>query len=220
MAGFQTVSRLVSDIKSAVVRQFGDESGVQLTDADIYRWVDQGQLEICRRHRLLKAVKLANLTAGVKDYTIPDDVLFVQQILVNGQGVDYRSFEEATVYILENDPNFTATGQPDMWYEWAGTYTFWPVPDSVSAGVNNLKLYYIKAPTKVTALTDALTIPDTYYTSLLKYVMSQAHEMDEDWTAAQVKSQQYDADMTQAGEDNDRINQGTYQRITIMPEDM
>jgi len=220
MAGFQTVSKLVSDIKSAVIRQFGDESSVQITDADIYRWVNQGQLEICRRHRLLKAVVSTNVVAGQKDYTIPNDVLFVQQLLVNNQPVDYRSFEEASTYILENDPNSTATGQPDMWYEWAGTYTFWPTPDSTSAGTNNLKLYYIKAPTNVTALTDALSIPDTYYTALLKYVMSQAHEMDEDWTAAQVKSQQYTEDLQQSGEDNDRINQGTYQRITVLPEDM
>src|SRR6266550_1929185 len=105
MAGFQTVSRIAADIKSAVVRQFGDESSVQITDADIFRWVNQGQLEICRKHRLLKGLKLSNLIAGQKDYTIPDDVLFVQQLLVNGQGVDYRSFEEATIYILENDPN-------------------------------------------------------------------------------------------------------------------
>lgn len=218
--GFQIITNHGTDIATAVKRQFGDEAGIQVTDSDIIRWINQGQLDICRRTRLYKAIKLANVAAGTSDYTIPADVLFVQQILVNNQPVDYRSFEEASAYILENDPNKTITGQPDIWYEWAGTYTFWPTPDLATAGTNNLKLMYIKAPTDLVALTDDLSVPDTYYNQLLQYVMSQAHEMDEDWTAAQVKTAQYENSVNQNMEDNDRTFQGNYQRITILPEDM
>lgn len=220
MSGFATATKHGTDIASAVRRQFGDESSVQVTDADIIRWINQGQLDICRRHRLLKGVVVTNVVANQGDYTIPNDVLFVQQLLVNGQPVDYRSYEEASAYILENDPNRISTGQPDIWYEWAGTYSFWPVPDASTAGTSNLKLVYVKAPVDVVALTDNLATPNTYYTQLLQYVMSQAHEMDEDWTAAQVKSQQYESALNANQEDNDRTFQGTYSRILVLPEDM
>jgi hypothetical protein len=220
MAGFATVTKTAQNIADAVKRQFGDESGVQITDTDIFRWINQGQLDICRRQRLLKGIKLANVVAGTSDYTIPDDVLFVQEIVINGQSVAYRSYEEASAYILENDPLKSSTGMPDIWYEWAGIYTFWPVPDLSVAGINNLKLLYVKAPTDVTALANPLSIPDTYYNLLLEYVTAQAHEMDEDWTAAQIKGQQYETGIMRDSEDGDRVYQGTYQRITVLPEDM
>lgn len=215
---FQTATKKVSDIANAVTRQFGDESGVQVTTADIIRWVNQGQLDIARRQRLIKAKATANSIAGTGDYTFPADVLFVQQVTVNGLPVEYRSFEEASEYIKANDPTRFSTGQPSIWYEWAGTYSFWPIPDTSITG--GIAVYYIQAPVVIDELTDNLTIPDTSFNTLLEYCMQQAHEMDEDWTAANVQGQKYEAAILQDGQDNNDVNQSTYQRITVLAEDM
>lgn len=215
---FQTITKHGTDIATAVKRQFGDESGVQITDADIIRWINQGQLDIATRQKLLKVKAVSNVVKNQGDYPIPVDVLFVSQMLVNKIPVDYRNFDEATEYLLTSDPNRIATGQPSMWYEWAGQYSFWPVPDFDLVG--GITLYYIARPTDLIALTDSLALPDTNYNTLLQYCMAQAHELDEDWTAANVKSQQYEANILQNGQDNNSLNQNTYARITVLPEDM
>lgn len=217
--GYADVTKLVSDIANAVKRQFGDESGVQITDSDIFRWINQGQIDIIKRQKLLKTSATAAITAGLGNYPVPADVLFVQQLLVNGLPVEYRSFEEANEYILKSDPGRVQTGQPQIWWEWAGTYFFWPVPDS-TLSTALITLFYLKEPTNVTALTDSLSVPDTYYNTLLQYCLQQAHEMDEDWTAAQVKGSQYENSLNQDSDDNNRLHIGTYQRITVLLEDM
>ena len=47
----------IQDVANRVKRTFGDESGVQVTDDDIIRWVNDAQLEISRQNEdLLEAV--------------------------------------------------------------------------------------------------------------------------------------------------------------------
>lgn len=218
MAGFQTVTLTVQAVYDRLTRQFGDESGVQVTQNDVFHWVNDGQREIAARNQSVKAKAATNLVSGTGDYPVPNDVLKVISMLVNGQPVDYRSFQEAEEYILENDPTRSATGQPTLWYEWGGTYSFWPMPDTNAAG--GIVIRYVQAPTTVAALTDTLSIPDTEFNMLLQYCMAQAYEMDEDWQASQIKGNQFEATIMAANGDNDESGARSYQRITVLAEDM
>lgn len=44
--GFFPSTYTVQDVLTEIKRTFGDEAGVQITDADIYRWIDRGQIEL------------------------------------------------------------------------------------------------------------------------------------------------------------------------------
>lgn len=213
-----TITKRVSDVAAYVKRQFGDESGVQITDDDIIRWVNAGQDEIFRRNEPLKATSTANLVAAQDSYTFPNNVLKVQSITVSGTPIPYRSYQEAEEYILANDPNRIETANvPSIWYEWGGEFVFWPIP--AINGTLAIKIRYVQAPTNVSALTSLLSIPDTYFNRLVEWVSSQAYELDENWGAASAKAEQFGTNLdSQATADS--VQYDTYPRITVLEDDM
>ena len=50
-------TKTVQDVLLSVKRQFGDESGVQVTDSDIVRWVDDAQREISMNNPEINAAE-------------------------------------------------------------------------------------------------------------------------------------------------------------------
>lgn len=212
-----TATHKVSDVEKYVQRQFGDESGVQVTTEDIIRWVNLGQDEIFRRIRPVKKTATTDLVAGQYDYTFPSDVFIVERLRVSGKTVQARSFQEADEYVNSTDPNNASTGAPQIWYEYGGKFMFWPVPDS--SAVAGITIFYIPSPTVVTAGTNLLSVPDSYYGRLLEFVMAQAYEMDENLDASQIKSNQFSANLeTQSLESSSEP--ATYPTITVLWEDM
>lgn len=214
---YLTTTRTANDLLLYVKRQFGDESGVQITDADILRWANAGQIEIFRRNKPIKATSTADLTKGITAYTFPNNVMMVQSIVVGGLPIPQRSFEEAQAYGFSVDPLKTNTGDPQFWWEFGGTFSFYPVPDkTVVAGII---LYYLKGPTDLIATTDLLSVPDMYYNRLVEYVMSQAYELDENLEASQLKNGQFEGNLLSQVEDDSTI-ENFYPRITVLAEDM
>lgn len=215
--GYLTISRTAQEILKYVQRQFGDESGVQITEDDVVRWINAGQDEIFRRNEPIKATSSADLVAGQHTYEFPGDILKIQSILVNGVPIESRSYQEGEEYVLSNDPLRTQTGAPQIWYEWGGEFTFWPTPDKDSLA--GIVVKYIKSPVRLTNISSDLSIPDTYFNRLLEFVLQQAYELDENWSAADMKASQFGTNL------DSQMNQGsvqydTYPRITVLEEDM
>lgn len=179
------------DVITRVKTQFGDTSGAQLNDATIIRWINDGQQEIVNNNAILKDVKTTNIVAGTADYTFPTDkVQYIEALYVDGRPIRNLSPQGAREYIISTDPHSSAVADiPDVWYERAGVITLYPVPQKNFT--NGLKLEYVKMPTSVTISTDILSVPDRYFNELVNYCLAQAHEMDENYTAAQIKSNQF-----------------------------
>lgn len=205
-------TRTVAEVMTAVKRQFGDESGVQLEDTDIIRWVNDAQEVIVAKTKVLKAKSSVTATPGTGSYTFPSDNIHqVESIHYNGYRVPNMSFPEAEEYIFSADPQKTAEGSPVLWYEWAGTFTFWPIPDDEKT----IDLYFTKRPARVTSSSDTLSVPDKFYQDVVRYVLQNAYEMDEDLANAQAKSQQFDQSLGEISEE-DRVSQNmTYTTITV-----
>ena len=205
-------SRLVSEVMTAVKRQFGDESGVQLEDADLIRWVNDAQDVIVAKTKVTKAKSSIAATPNQAAYTFPSENIHqIESIHYDGNRIPNMSFPEAEEYIFSSDPEQVAFGSPVLWYEWAGTFTFWPAPDDVK----NIDLYYTKRPTRVTTGTDLLSLPDKYYQDVVRYVLQQAYEMDEDLGSAQAKGQQFEASMNEFSEEDRTAQNMTYNTITV-----
>lgn len=210
-----TATRTVDEIFKEVTRQFGDESGVQITQDDVFRWVNSGQDEILRRQKPIKAIATADLVGGQTTYTFPNNILEVQALHVSGVKLDYRSFQEAEEYILNQDTTILA-GVPTMWYEWGGNFILWPKPTSTIT--DGITIYYIPAVARVRALTDVLSIPDSFYNRLLEYVMAQAYELDENWDGVNNKTNQFEKNM-QDYDKRSSVHYDTYPMITVLDED-
>jgi len=180
-----------NDVSFRVRSQFGDQSGAQLGDPAILSWINDGQREIVNSNPILRGTKVTNLIGGQQDYSFPDDkVLAIEAVYVSGYPIQNISPQAAREYIIALDPDRQLNAErPEVWYERAGIITFYPVPSRTIP--NAIKLEYVQTPTPLTLLTQTLGIPDRYFNELTNYVISQALEMDENYSAAAYKLGQF-----------------------------
>jgi len=184
-------SKTALDVVQRVKTQFGDNSGAQLTDDVIFRWINDGQQEIVNSNPILKDVKLTDIVAGQAEYSFPTDkVQYIEAIYVEGRPIKNLSPQGFRDFILADDPSRAAKSKyPDVWYERAGLITFYPTPEM--SFTNGLKLEYVRQPTAVVDSSSTLGIPDRYMNNLVDYCMTQALEYDENYAAAQLKMSQF-----------------------------
>jgi hypothetical protein len=211
-----TATHTAQEVADYVKRQFGDESGVQVTDTDIIRWINSAARDIASQKEPFKSIATAGLIANQTQYTWPANILQVQALRVNSKPTKRMSFQDAEQYITEQDPNGTATGDPIVWYEYGGQFFLYPKPDkSSNAGI---QIFYIPAPTMIDALSDTLTVPDVYFNAVLDHVLAQAYEMDENFEASQMKAASFTNYM---GDDSDGdVEYNVYPTITVLSEDL
>jgi hypothetical protein len=205
-----------TDVADRIRAQFGDTSGVQVADAAIIRWINDGQREIVNSNPILRATKTTDYIAGQQDYSFPTDkVLVIEAIYINGYPITAISPQEAREYIKTKDPlNVLNSPTPDVWWERAGIISFYPVSDTTAT--NGLKLEYIKVPTSITAFTDTLSVPDRYFNELVNYVTAQALELDENYSAAAVKTRQFRDGLDRLSQKDAISNSDSY--VSIMPD--
>lgn len=209
---YGTGTRTVADVGRNVKRSFGDESGTELEDNDIINWVNDAMDEISDRNRMLKATSNSNSVVGQQDYTFPSaNILQVEALHYAGKRLPNMSFAEAEEQIIGNT-SIASQGEPIVWYEWGGKFSFYPVPPSIQT----ITLYLTLKPTHVTATTDTLPLEDKYFNDIVTYVISRAYEMDEEWQGAQLKSQQFDASLSIKADEERTAQNMTYPSITIL----
>lgn len=205
-------TRTVSDVMRAVKRVFGDESGVQLEDADIFMWINDAQEEIVNRNKILKGTATVMSVDGQGGYTFPSDRIHqIESLHYDGSRLQNIPFAQAENDIIAKQGSLSDKGSPELWYEWGGKFTFWPVPDSPKPIV----IYYTLRPERVESSTDLLSVPDKYYQNVVTYVLRSAYEMDEDWQASQAKQQQFDASLGDLAEEERTSQHMTYSTIVV-----
>jgi hypothetical protein len=181
------------DVYERVRTLFGDTSGAQVTDQMVVRWINDGQQEIVNNNAILKDTKYSNIVAGQSEYTFPDDkVQYIEAIYVDGRPVQPMTPQAYREYVLADDPRQAAVADvPNIWYERNGLLTFYPTPQK--SYTDGLKLEYVKQPDRVTYIStsQSLSVPDRYINELVNYVMTQALELDENYTAADYKRNQF-----------------------------
>lgn len=209
-------TRTAQNIIDRLKRQFGDESGAQVTDSDIINWINAGQVEINSRNRIIKGTATTPTVIGTRQYTFPTPrILEIERLYYDGKPLEWMNYEEANAYIVKNDPTFILTGTPYLWYEWGPNLTVHPTPDAVGT----LSLDYIGYPTDVVDGSSVLALPDNYFNALLEYCLKQAYEQDDDWTGSSIKSDALDKSLGMLAEDGSRYQRATYPVITIVDEE-
>lgn len=207
----------VQDILTRVKRTFGDEAGVQITDSDIFRWINDAQREIAVQNDALQSKATSTSVVGQQAYTLPSDILTLQSVWYAGFLVDPKSWQQAEEDIIAlGTPNILQQGQPQFYWVWANQMNFYPVPaDSVST----ITVFYNRTPTQVTDSLSTLDLGVTYHNAILQYVLQQAYELDEDWTASTAKASQFENSLKGLSENETWQGRRTYPVITVLPED-
>lgn len=170
----KTLQNLLTEVK----RLFGDESGVQLSNEDITRWANEAQMEIVNANGAIKAKSSAPSVVNQKTYSFPD--IKIQSIASLHYGnllLPNMPMAEAERIIYSRDPQLTAAGTPELWYEWAGEFTLWPTPNAVQT----IDIYYTAYPTELTGdPAQTLSVADKFWPTVVNYVMAKCYEMDEE----------------------------------------
>lgn len=170
----------LGELQTFAKRQFGDESGVQITDVDIARWVNMGCVEICSKNKVLQATASISGTINQAAYDLSSialDMISIEDVSYNG--VSLEQTDNSGVKKLLGTSS-SESGAPQYWYTWANSIKLWPVPTAVAT----LSIDYIKVPPKVSGAGDLLPLPDIYYERIVNFVLAKAYELDEDPTNA------------------------------------
>lgn len=212
----------VQDVVTRVKRTFGDEAGVQVTDADIIRWVNDAQEKIVLENEgLMEAKASADTIQGQAEYDMPADVSVLRSLKYRGYRLKSMSMAEFDEYIdgWEASDNVSPYGPgiPEVFTVWEGKIILFPKPNENLTG--GLTVYYIKHPQSVGNLADALTVPLQYHNAVVKYCLKEAYELDEDYQKAQTVKADFDNDVMKLNDRNKWIAQEYYPRITTLPED-
>lgn len=209
------------DVYERVRTLFGDTSGAQITDQMVVRWINDGQQEIVNNNAILKDTKYSNIVKDQSEYTFPDDkVQYIEAIYVDGRPITAMTPQSFREFILADDPRRTAVSDiPDVWYERNGVITFYPTPQKDFA--NGLKLEYVKQPENVTYISTSqnLSVPDRYINELVNYVMTQALELDENYTAADYKRNQFREGLDRQSLRENVVQIASYPQLMPDPDD-
>lgn len=211
----------VQDIVTRVRSQFGDATGIQVSDSDIFNWINDAMRDICYTGNMIQTSATADVRVGQLDYTLPEDYLTIFSIKYNGIDLQSLSIEERDKFIgnADNSVVQATQGVPISYWIWARTITLYPTPSAALAG--GLIAYYTRVPTKIIAITDSLDdgFPLSFHNALLDRVLQWAYEKDENWQAAQVKEGQFSGTVARLAEDINFNEHEEYPHITTSERD-
>jgi hypothetical protein len=187
----ESYTRNASEVITSVKRTFGDESGVEVTDEDIIRWINDAQLEIIVQNPEVNAsFAQVNITAGVSSYPMLANIsnmYGIQAIHYNGEYLNNLTFQQAQAHIIRKD-----TGQggiPELWYERAGVVHLYPKP---AADIpQGLGVFYSAKPAKITSNSTPLSVPDHYFQTVCDYCLQQAYMLDENLQLSQAAKESF-----------------------------
>src|ERR1044072_206544 len=215
----------VQDVVTRVRRTFGDEAAVQVTDADIIRWINDGQVEVVKANdQALQKTDLLDLVAGTSQYAAPTDMLILRSLrfkmpdMTSFSTLKYRNMQQFDEALDGWDGSLYGTGKPFLYTMYEGQIILFPTPDtSVTDG---LKVLYNQRPTDVDDVADTLALPLIYHNTIFKYCMWQASLLDEDHEPAMMYRTDYQTDMDLLVSRETRDPVATYSTITVLAEDM
>lgn len=177
---------IVADVISRVTRSFGDEANAQITDADIIRWINDGQNEIAQAVELLEVMATTTTSSKKVDYDLPANMVTLKAVYLDDTRLENYSTQEFDEYIRKWNDGASGSGDTWVYTSWGNKVTLFPAPPSGST----LKLQISCFPAPVESSSDELNIPLRYHNRLVEYVLQQAYELDENYEAATYKANQ------------------------------
>lgn len=212
----------VGDVKSRVKRQFGDESGVQIMDSDIYSWIsDAVRHIILNNEEVIEASSTIDLVASQQDYDFPSDIVSITSVTCEtGDATSYfnlrgYSIEQFNTYIDGWDGGFFGPGQPAVYTIYDSKIKLFPIPSSNR--IAGLKILYSTYLNEISS-DIAIELPRIYFNIIVDYCLQKAYEMDEDWIAANIKMQTIQQELHLV-RGKTKVLQDKYQTITVLDDD-
>ena len=213
------------DVATRVRRTFGDEAAVQVSDEDIVRWINDAQIELVKRNEtVLQTTGTANIVAGTAAYSLPADLLILRSVrykyddMTSFVSLKYANLQEFDDTLNGWDGTLFTNANPKIFTRYADTISLFPTPDQSATG--GLKYLYSTIPTDITDLTDALSLPLIYHTTIVNYCLWQASLLDEDYDPSQLHKAYLDESVNNLIALDSMEQTEYYPKITVLEDDM
>ena len=214
----------VSDIFVRVKRKFGDEASVQVTEADIYRWINDAQREMVQQMSdLIPAIHRWDAVDGEIAYFLQPEYAAVKNLYFRKSENDqyflikYLSMWEFNQYIDGWDGSIGSGDTPLVWTTEADLIRVFP---TVTGNIfNAFKLEYSKYATLIENVNDPIEVPEYMHNAIVEYCMAQAYEMDEDWEGAQIAGARVQGDINKNNGRDDHFSKDSYPVVSTTWQD-
>lgn len=214
----------INGILLRVRRTFGDESSVQITDEDIFRWISDAQREIVMHNEsVLEKTTTIDTLKGVQVYDFPSDLYVIRSVRIKARvsdayihitGISPQEFDQ---YINETMRD-VILGLPSVYTTYERKIFLFPIPDAdTTAG---LQVLYNAKPIDVTSSVDELSLPEEYHNAIVKFCLARANELDDEPELSNNHQAQFINDVRTLSLKDKYAPKESYPRITILPEDM
>ena len=188
---------LASSIISRARVQLIDPDGTRWSDADLLKWLSDGQRTIvAMAPGAASTYATVQLAAGTLQ-TIPADghmLLYITRNMGTDRATPGRAVRVASRDTLDAfNPDWHTDAAKDGVQEYVFNTTqslnFYVYPPNT--GLGSVEMVYALLPQELTALTDTLVVQPIYQTALFDYLMFRAHQLDSDFAAGAAVSQSY-----------------------------
>ncbi len=215
----------VGDIITRVRRTFGDEAAVQVTDADVIRWINDSQIEIVKHNDgALQKTDFIDLVATQSTYALPSDLLILRSLrfkfsdMLSYSNLRYKNMQQFDDSVDGWDGTAYNKGRPQFFTKFENNVILFPTPES--AMTDGLKILYNQKPTDVINSLSELALPLIYHNTVVKYCMWQASLLDEDHEPALMYRSEFEADMGRLMTRETQEATATYATITVLDSDL
>lgn len=189
------------EVITRVKRIFGDESGVQLEDADILRWINDAQREVVMHNEgVLETISTIDTVVDQDEYAFPSDVFILRSLrykdddMESYSHIDFKNLQEFDSFINGWDGTYYGSRRPYIYTVYDRTIFLFPRPDKSSTA--GLKVLYSQSPVEVVTSVDPLSLPIHYHNAIVKYALTKAYEMDEDYESSGLQFAQFQGDIS------------------------
>ena len=214
----------IANVIARIQRQFGDESGVQVTEADILRWINDAQNEAILQHNnLLMTSSTVATVVNQQAYNLPAGLLDVKAIrytkspAVSSYPLEFLTTQELDEYIGD----WIGTeylGEPEYFTRGANQTQFrvFPVPDHA---LGTFTLEYSRYANDVVDSSSVIDLPVYYHPYVIEFCLMKAFEMDEEWDAMDRKAAYVQSTLDANFGRDEQFGKGTYPVVTTTNED-
>jgi hypothetical protein len=210
----------VQDVVTRIRRTFGDEAAVQVTNDDVIRWINDGQIEIVKSNEsALQKTDFVNLVAGTSQYNLPADLFMLRSMrykfssMLSFSALKYVNMQQFDETVDGWDGTAYSSGSPLYFTMYEGKVVLFPTPNqSMVAG---LKVLYNQKPTDVVNLGDSLALPLIYHNTIVRYCLWQAGLLDEDNESAMMYRNDFQSDTNTLNNRENADPNATYPVITV-----
>lgn len=173
-----TAAEIITEARVLLNDNSSDTGRQRFSDAQLLRFINDGQREANIFSWVLKSSYSLTLTAGTTEYPVPSDFLTTWRVTYEGRKIDQTSLNE----LDSNSPGFaTASGRPQKYYLYLATTTwigFTPAPNSTSTGT--VVMYYVQQPTEITSTSsspwNSWTLLTPYHSGLVYYTVYRGYQ--------------------------------------------